>query len=123
MIAFDTNYLVRHIVQDDPLQCATVAAVLAREAEHGRSVRILDLVLIETAWVLRHVYGMDRQAWTVILESLLDDAAFSFEDPMLVRAALTGFREGKADFADYLILSQATAAGCELLTFDKKFRP
>lgn len=117
MIAFDTNYLVRHIVQDDEEQCEIVASILERETLEDRSIRILDLVLLETSWVLQAVYGLDREAWAEIVEELLDDSAFSFDDPTRLRAVIKRYREGHADFADYLILGTARSETLELKTF------
>ena len=120
MIAFDTNYLVRHIVQDDEEQCGIVASALARETQEERAIRILDLVLLETSWVLQAVYGFDRKAWVQIIEELLEDSAFSFDDPVRLRAIIKMYRKGKADFADYLIAGTARYEALELRTFDKK---
>ena len=120
MIAFDTNCLVRHIVQDDEEQCAIVASVLENETKEDRSIRIFDLVLIETSWVLQAVYGLDRNAWAEILDELLDDSAFSFDDPTRLRTVVKMYNNGNADFADYLILGSARSESLELMTFDKK---
>ena len=96
MIAFDTNYLVRHIVQDDEEQCAIVASELTNEIKKERSIRIFDLVLMETSWVLETVYGFDRVAWAQVLEELLDDSAFSFDDPGRLRKTIKMYRQGRA---------------------------
>ena len=120
MIAFDTNCLVRHIVQDDEEQCAIVASVLENETKEDRSIRIFDLVLIETSWVLQAVYGLDRNAWAEILDELLDDSAFSFDDPTRLRTVVKMYNNGNTDFADCLILGSARSESLELMTFDKK---
>jgi predicted nucleic-acid-binding protein len=122
VIAFDTNYLVRHIVQDDEAQCKIVASILEKEVQGDRSIRILDLVLLETAWVLREVYEFDRSALAEIIEELLEDSAFSFDNPTRLRSALKLFQKGKADFADYLILASARSEELELKTFDKHLK-
>jgi predicted nucleic-acid-binding protein len=122
MIAFDTNYLVQHIVQDDPTQCRAVAATLEREAGQDIPVRILDLVLMETVWVMESAYAFDRKALAHVVEKLLDDSAFSFDDPDRLRLVLQRFKDGKADFSDYLIHSVAESAGLNLATFDKRLR-
>lgn len=122
MIAFDTNHLVRHIIDDDPVQCHTVAEILKGEAARERSVRILDLVLMETSWVLESVYEFDRKALAHVFEELLEDSVFSFDDPDRLRSVLERFRVGKADFSDYLIHSVAKSEGLSLQTFDKKLR-
>jgi predicted nucleic-acid-binding protein len=120
VIAFDTNYLVRHIVQDDEAQCKIVASILKQETMEDRPIRILDLVLLETTWVLQEVYDFDRAALAEVIEELLEDSAFSFDDPTRLRSTLKLFQQGKADFADYLILSTTRAEGFELKSFDKK---
>ncbi len=120
MVAFDTNHLVRHILQDNPHQCEVVKSVLQDEALGDRIVRIFDLVLLETSWVLHSVYAFDRHAWSEILKDLLADSIFSFDNPAQVRSALKHYRQGKADFADYLILERAKSEGLELKTFDKR---
>ncbi|MBT5903704.1 MAG: VapC toxin family PIN domain ribonuclease [Opitutaceae bacterium] len=120
MVAFDTNYLVRHIVQDDEEQCAIVASVLETETREDRSIRIFDLVLLETAWVLQAIYELNREAWVEILEELLADSAFVFDDPTRLRAVIKMYRKGKAEFADYFILETAHSESLELKTFDKK---
>jgi predicted nucleic-acid-binding protein len=120
VIAFDTNYLVRHIIQDDEEQCAIVASILEKESREDRSIRIFDLVLLETSWVLQAVYDLKREAWAEILEELLKDSAFCFDDPTRLRTVIKMYRNGNADFADYLILGTARSESLELRTFDKK---
>lgn len=120
MIAFDTNYLIRHIVQDDEEQCAIVASILEQETREDRSIRIFDLVLVETSWVLQAVYDLNREAWAEILEELLEDSAFCFDDPTRLRRVIKMYRKGNADFADYLILGTARTEALELKTFDRK---
>lgn len=122
MIAFDTNHLVRHIVQDDPAQCRAVAAILDRETRQNRAIRIHDLVLLETVWVLGSVYSFDRAAVAHVLGELLEDSVFVFDDSKRLRRVLQNFRNGKADFSDYLIHSVAAAEGLKLETFDKQLR-
>lgn len=109
-------------MQDDEVQCKIVATTLEEETKEDRSIRILDHVLLETAWVLQEVYDFDRAAQAEIFEELSEDSAFSFDDPTRLRSAIKLFRKGRADFADYLILTTARAEGWELRTFDKQLR-
>lgn len=120
MIAFDTNYLVRHIVQDDAKQSQKVKSILQSEIREDRTIRLFDSVILETAWVLQTVYGIDRAALAEIVEELLDDAAFSFDSTSRLRSTVEQFRIGKADFADYLILNTARSEGLNLQNFDKR---
>ena len=122
MIAFDTNYLVRHIVQDDPVQCRTVAEVIADETASNNTIHLLDLVLLETVWVLESIYGFDREALVHVLSALVEDAAFSFDNPAVIQRSLRRFNVGKADFADHFIAASAQSRELTLKTFDKRLR-
>jgi predicted nucleic-acid-binding protein len=54
-----------------------------------------------------------------MLDSLLAAGLLQIQDRDLTKRALEEFREGPADFADYLIGWQNRRAGCEdTLTFD-----
>jgi predicted nucleic-acid-binding protein len=119
-LAFDTNHLVRYLVQDDEAQCAIVAAIIEKESRKNDPILLLDLVLLETNWVLESAYGVSRDGWAEIFENLLNEPIFSFEDTNRLRLVLQRFRKGKADFGDYMILTKAKNEGCELKTFDKK---
>lgn len=123
MIAFDTNHLLRHILQDDAKQCQRVRQLIEEQSEVGRQVLIVDLVIMETCWVLTKVYKFDRSAWCSVLEALMSDSAFSFEDVGKLRRSLNQYMSGSADFNDYLILNQAKSLGARLETFDKKLKP
>ena len=122
MIAFDTNYIVRLLIQDDPDQCAEVSATMRMESENGRSIILYDVVLCETLWVLGSAYQASRQELITALKVLKNEPIFVFENPDRVELALNRFEGGKADFADYLILEIGKQNGHELRTFDKKLK-
>ena len=120
MIAFDTNYVVRLLIQDHPDQCVEVLATMRLEAESGRNIILYDIVLCETLWVLGSAYDAGRDDLIMALRALKDEPVFTFESPERVDAAFSRFQTGKADFADYLILEIGNQGGYELKTFDKK---
>lgn len=122
MIAFDTNHLLRHVLDDDPKQCKRVRSLIDAVNEANQQICLLDLVIMETCWVLQSVMGFDRDGWSHVLEQLLLDPAFRFDDAGRLWKALDRYRAGKADFDDYLILGQAEAMGATLETFDKKLK-
>ena len=77
---------------------------------------------MEACWVLRSGMGFDRAEWSYILDNLLQDPVFSFDDPNRLWKALDRYRNGKADFDDYLILGHSESIGATLETFDKKLK-
>jgi predicted nucleic-acid-binding protein len=120
VIGLDTNILARYLTQDDPAQSRRANAVIAEASRRGDRCAINTIVLCELVWVLRHAYGVDRDAVVATLEKILDTAQFVIEDKDLVRRALADYRQGPGDFSDYLIGWRNRHAGCsETATFDR----
>lgn len=118
MISVDTNVLVRALVEDpgEPRQTAAAHAGL----KQAKQVLIPQVVQVETVWVLESAHDLAKQEVLTVLEHLRDNAAFHLQDRPRFVAALDEYRNGGADFADYLILAESRARGAELLTFDKR---
>lgn len=122
MLAFDTNYLIRHLVQDHPKQAKIVGETIDTEIEAGNSILIADIVLCECLWVLRGNYGATRPDLVRTLRALETEPIFTFEDPSRIKRAIDAFESGKADFADYLIVEISRVSGRQLLTFDQNLK-
>ena len=60
MIGFDTNALIRLLVEDDAPQAAAVRKRLAALDNVAEAVFLNDIVLVETLWTLRRSYGFER---------------------------------------------------------------
>ena len=120
MIALDTNVLVRYLVEDDEAQSrrATklIEATIAREDE----LFVSDVVMCETVWVLSSAYPFSRNEITDALAGLLRARSVIFTSTDRLARSLEAYRNGKGDFADYLIRELAREAGAETVaTFDK----
>lgn len=114
MISVDTNVVVRVLTNDDPAQAGRAADLLARE-----QVLLTRTVALESAWVLRHAYGLDRGVISAALRRLLGLPNVSAEDPASLAQALAWY-DGGLDFADALHLAQARAVGAAAFaTFDR----
>ena len=85
----------------------------------GQCSRV-QVVQIETVWVLESVYGFTRPELAEALGKLLGNQSFVIQEVDIFRAALGEFRIGPADFADCVILMQARAEKIDLATFDRK---
>ena len=117
MRAVDTNVLVRLLTGDDAKQAKAALAFLATD---GR-VWVSQVVLVETSWVLRSVYGRSRSELGNAIETLLDHDAISLQEPDVVAAALSLFRRyPRVDFSDAMVLEIARKAGhLPVGTFDR----
>ena len=113
MIAFDTNLLVRAVVDDNPAQVAIVRRLIMQN-----SVFISRTVLLETEWVLRAVYMKSRDEILEFFRALLEIDNTEVEDSTQVGYALDWYEQG-SDFADALHL--AVCGSAVMHTFDKGF--
>jgi predicted nucleic-acid-binding protein len=113
MISLDTNVLVRVLTNDDPPQ-ATRALALLRTGP----VWIAKTVLLETEWVLRYTYGLDRSAIGGAFTRLLATPGVEVEDRPAAVLAL-GWHDAGMDFADALHLASSGAAKA-FASFDRR---
>lgn len=121
MIGIDTNILIRYIIQDDPIQSRLATKFLESNINKANPGFISQIVLCEIVWVLRRAYGYDKPIILQVLNQIIDTSEFIIENSESARQALRDFKEGNADFSDYLIGSANKYHGCEYtLTLDKK---
>jgi predicted nucleic-acid-binding protein len=116
MRAVDTNVLLRLIARDDPRQAAAATAFI------GAGAWVSLLALVETVWVLASVYERTPAQIAAVVEHLLDHDTLSVQEPDVVRAALSQFRdEPRLGFSDCVMLEVARKAGhTPLGTFDRR---
>lgn len=117
MIALDTNIVVRLLADDDPHQSRRAAKLLEDNA-----VFVPLTVLLETEWVLRSVYALERDAVLRGLRNFLGLRNVTAEATERVVRALSWYEDG-LDFADALHVASAIEAGAEAFaTFDTGLR-
>ena len=123
MIAFDTNVLLRLLLNDDARHARMAQALLDHAVATSDKVLLPDIVLCELEWVLDSVYEVTKAEIVETLRRLLDAEEFAFLDRAVVAGALNGYEGGSADFSDYLIGASAARAGAATTyTFDRALR-
>ena len=115
MVAIDTNIAVRLLVNDDPAQTKKVV-----ELFNSNDVFIPKTVILETEWVLRGVYQIERARSNAALRGLLSLERVVVEDEWSLFAALDSHAKGM-DFADALHLASSQRAD-RFATFDKPLK-
>lgn len=121
MIGFDTNVLVRYIVQDDPVQAEAATRLIESRCTAQTPGYVSVLVLMELVWVLTTAYRYKKPTIAAVIAQILRTAEFTVEDRDAVWAALRTFEERTAEFADCLIAARNHAHGCaETYTFDRR---
>ncbi|MEE8584736.1 MAG: PIN domain-containing protein [Acidobacteriota bacterium] len=118
----DSNILIRYLSADDAQQTAAARSLLEQGEEQGERFHISTTVLCELIWTLRgRPYHLDRPAITSAIEQLSVTPLFVLQSRELVLKALQDYRQGRADFPDYLNGWQDRQAGCkDTLTFDRE---
>jgi len=111
MIAVDTNLLVRLLTSDDPDQAQRAAKVMESD-----DIFITKTVMLETEWVLRHAYGIEKVNIIKGFQRLLGLRNVSVEDPDNVIQSISWYEDG-LDFADALHLASIKRAE-KFATFD-----
>ena len=118
MISVDTNVLVRIFVNDESDR-SQIEKARQTVKNHNR-VYISHIVLVETVWVLKSLYGFPKKQIVETLEHLVNNQAFVLESETLCRDALILYRGTNVSFSDAMILVNSRQKGYSLLTFDKK---
>ncbi len=119
-VAIDTNVLVRLLVRDDEGQFQA-AQQLVEAAEAGQQdILVLLGVLLETEWVLRSRYRLDKPSIAATFARLLETQGVVFEHEATVEETLYIWAQNPgADFADCLHSARAVHLGCSrFATFD-----
>lgn len=111
VIAVDTCVLVRWVLRDDADQAAAADALLAKPFFLGVSV------LVELAWVLRTIGGMDRNQMARALGRLMGLPTAYVEDEAHMRWAVERF-SSRGDFADLAHVAHSAEAEA-FVTFDR----
>lgn len=123
MIAFDTNLVVRLVVEDEPRQLRQVHRLLDEAAEREEAVLVTDVVLAELEWVLESAYEVRRPDILLALSALAGDERFTFESRERMRLSLDLYHAGSGDLSDYLLGLGGEGAGARTtFTFDRGLR-
>ncbi|HEY6454683.1 MAG TPA: type II toxin-antitoxin system VapC family toxin [Steroidobacteraceae bacterium] len=121
MLGIDTNVVVRLLISDDADQTRRTRALIARAIENDEPILVSLPVLVETEWVLRSRYGLDREVILPLLRAALETRELSFEDEPAVEEALFHWKDSACGFSDCLIVAHNRQLGCRSTAkFDRK---
>ena len=88
MLGIDTTILVRFLVRDDETQFEKARRLIRRAVAAGRRVFVSQLVLLETEWVLRRRYGLQKIEIIEVVAGLGDANDVQFEDEPAIEEAV-----------------------------------
>ena len=114
MIAVDTNVVVRFLTADDAQQ-----AKKSRTLFKDNEVWLSRSVFLETEWVLRGAYKLDRKSVNKALATLSQMEGVQVENISQVTEALTLHQSGW-DFADALHVVSCPPEVTDFFSFDRR---
>jgi len=119
-IAIDTNVLVRLLVRDDEAQFQAARRLVEQVEAAGDPLLLLLSVLLETEWVLRSRYRLDKASIAATFARLLETDGIVFEhEPTAEEALYIWNQHPGVDFADCLHNARAAQLGrTRFVTFD-----
>jgi predicted nucleic-acid-binding protein len=121
VLGIDTNILVRLLIADDAVQTRKARALIDQCIGRDEPVLVSLLVAIETEWVLRSRYEIDKSEILAVFRSLLAVRELSFEDEAAFEEALFYWQDAPIGFVDCLIAAHNRRLGCNATaTFDTK---
>lgn len=115
MHAVDASVVVRLLTGDDALQTKRAAALFMKE-----SIFISKTVLLETEWMLRRLYRLERAIIASSFRKLSGLKNVELEQSLVIAQALQWCEHGM-DFADALHLASSHSAR-KFATFDEKMK-
>jgi predicted nucleic-acid-binding protein len=118
--AIDTNVLVRLLVRDDEAQFQAATRLVEQAEAAGEPLLIVLTTLLETEWVLRSRYRLDKPAIAATFARLLETDGVALEhEPTAEEALYIWNQHPSADFADCLHNARAAQLGrTRFVTFD-----
>jgi predicted nucleic-acid-binding protein len=121
MIGLDANILIRHLVQDDPVQSPRASALIERRLSEANPGFVSIVAIAEIVWVLDRVYRFSSRDIAAAIEGVLQTDVLVIESEQEVFTAMIALKDGRGSFADALIGALGAKAGCSrTLTFDRK---
>jgi predicted nucleic-acid-binding protein len=121
MIGVDTNVLVRAYLEDDEEQTKDAKNFLLKATKEN-SLFISSYAVLEFVWVLKTKQYSRKEIYDAVI-ILTDSTGIVIGQRSVILDALEKYIKGKADFGDYMILSEGkNYKSYELKTFDKTFQ-
>jgi len=117
MVIFDTNAILRFILQDNQVMADEV------EQQMFDGVCLIPVeVVAEIVYVLSKVYGLKRDVIAQTIADLADLDNIKIVQKPVVLHALHVYASTTLDFVDCLLVGHAKEDGHTILTFDKKLQ-
>ena len=115
MVIFDANMILRYLLNDQADMAETAEGYL-----NAGTVSVTTEVIAEVVYVLKGVYGLERDTIAATLKSFL--GLVDGRDLDVLPLALETYADRNLDFVDCVLYAYHRVRGAEIATFDKNLR-
>lgn len=116
----DTNYLLRFLLADNPVQYKTSVKYFELAKNGEISITIPLIVFIETNYVLVRLYRLEKAELVNKLLQIVHTPYVEVENKEILVTAFSMYKTISLSLTDILIYVQSIRENKKLLTFDKK---
>ncbi|MDR3350842.1 MAG: PIN domain-containing protein [Prevotellaceae bacterium] len=117
MVIFDTNAVLRYILQDN----AAMADAVDKELALNNCLLPME-VIAEIVYVLSKVYRIDRLTIAKTIEGIMRISHIWVYRPNVVLCAIQTYASTKLDFIDCLLAGYAKSENHTIYTFDRELK-
>ena len=118
----DTNVILRHLLQDHTDLSPRAHAIMERVERGELTVRLSDIVVFETVFVLQRVYRIPRDEIAGAVLRLLELPTIILPEKQQYRDVFAQYQSSGGDFADcfHAVLMERLGLN-EIISFDHDF--
>jgi predicted nucleic-acid-binding protein len=113
----DTNILIRLLTKDDDAQVHTILHLIT---SNRIRLYVTSIVVIETYWVLKSAYQINKEDSVRALISLLESEEVDLEEKEVILDTLYQFSEVNVDLVDVYLAEKAKRSHLPVLTWNKR---
>ncbi|MEQ8187558.1 MAG: type II toxin-antitoxin system VapC family toxin [Candidatus Eremiobacterota bacterium] len=118
----DTNIILKHIIQDDPVQSKRATELFKDMVAGKYKFYITSITFAELVWVLESIYKFTREEICNILKPLFNTDNLDFENREVLQETLILYKSLRVDYADCYNVCFARQNGIyEVYSFDKDY--
>lgn len=121
MTFVDTNYFLRFLLRDQPLQRQLVRKLFDAAKHHKLQLATSTLVLVEIYWVLSSFYGKNKIEIAEYINKILKLNFINIPERGILQGALSLYLQENIDLEDaYNLVYAKNHRSDKFATFDKK---
>ena len=115
MVMLDANAILRYILNDNEDMALEVTEVIRSE-----DITVTIEVISEVVYVLKRVYGVDKQTITESILDFISDVNVVGKDILVL--GIETYADKNLDFIDCILYAYKCIRGYDAFTFDKKLK-